>query len=95
MIYTSSIISVGYYFEKYRALSTGIAVCGSSVGGLCLSHLFTYLVNTTGWAMTMKIQSCLMVVCLLTSLTYRPLKPTSVPLTPEIINEIVKLLLLK
>ncbi|KAJ6645605.1 Monocarboxylate transporter 14 [Pseudolycoriella hygida] len=89
MIYTSSIISVGYYFEKYRALSTGIALCGSSIGGLCLSPLFAYLVAEKGWEFTMKMQSCFILICLFSCLTYRPLKPTAtVPLTEEIINEI-------
>ena len=32
MIYLPSIISVSYYFEKRRALATGIAVCGAGVG---------------------------------------------------------------
>lgn len=31
-ISTANIVCVGYYFERYRALATGIAVCGSSVG---------------------------------------------------------------
>lgn len=92
MIYTASIISVGYYFEKYRALSTGIAVCGSSVGGLCLSPLFAYIAEAKDWGFTMRIQSCFMLVCLCSSFAYRPLKPTTrVPLTQEIINEIVSM----
>lgn len=90
MIYTSAIISVGYYFEKYRALSTGIAVCGSSIGGLCLSPLFANFVKKDGWQNTMRMQSYFMFICFFSSLAYRPLKPTQrVPLTHDIINEIV------
>lgn len=29
MIYLPSIVSVGYYFERRRALATGVALCGS------------------------------------------------------------------
>lgn len=90
MIYTAATISVGYYFEKYRALATGIAVCGSSIGGLSLSPLFAHIVVSEGWQKTMRIQSYLMFICMLASLAYRPLKPTTrVPLTEEIISEIV------
>lgn len=91
MIYTASIISVGYYFEKYRALSTGIAVCGSSVGAFCLPPLFACIADTKDWGYTMRVQSCFIFVSLISSLAYRPLKPTTkVPLTQEIIDEIVK-----
>jgi MFS transporter, MCT family, solute carrier family 16 (monocarboxylic acid transporters), member 14 len=31
-IYMPSVIIVGYYFEKWRPLATGIALCGSGVG---------------------------------------------------------------
>jgi MFS family permease len=37
MIYLPSIVSVGYYFEKKRAMATGIAVCGSGIGTFIFS----------------------------------------------------------
>lgn len=90
MLYTAAIISVGYYFERYRALATGIASCGSSFGGLCMSPLFAYVTNTKSWDFTMRIQSILMFVSLVGAMTMRPLKPTTkVPLTPDIFDEIV------
>ncbi|XP_037033589.1 monocarboxylate transporter 9-like isoform X2 [Bradysia coprophila] len=54
MLYTAATISVGYYFEKYRALATGLASCGSSFGGLCLSPLFAYTTATKSWDFTIK-----------------------------------------
>ncbi|KAK7488006.1 hypothetical protein BaRGS_00020751 [Batillaria attramentaria] len=39
MIYLPSIVSVGYYFEKKRALATGIAVCGSGIGTFIFAPL--------------------------------------------------------
>lgn len=90
MLYTAATISVGYYFERYRALATGIASCGSSFGGLCMSPLFAYITNTKSWDFTMRIQSILMFVSLVGAMTMRPLKPTTkVPLTPDIFDEIV------
>lgn len=32
LIYLPAIVSVTIYFEKYRSLATGIAVCGSGFG---------------------------------------------------------------
>ena len=32
LVYLPSVISVSYYFEKRRALATGIGVCGAGVG---------------------------------------------------------------
>lgn len=32
LIYLPAIVSVTMYFEKYRSLATGIAVCGSGFG---------------------------------------------------------------
>ena len=35
MMYLPSIVVVGFYFDKKRALATGIAVCGSGIGEWC------------------------------------------------------------
>lgn len=90
MVYTATVISVGYYFEKYRALATGISVCGSSIGGVCLSPLFTYISAKNDWKFTMLIQACLMFICLFTTLLLRPLKAQKVPLTQDVINDTVE-----
>lgn len=38
LIYLPSIVSVGYYFDRKRAIATGIAVCGSGFGAFILHH---------------------------------------------------------
>jgi MFS family permease len=45
MVYLPSVVSVGYYFEKKRALATGIAVCGSGVGCFAFAPLSNYLLE--------------------------------------------------
>ena len=45
MVYLPSIVSVGYYFEKKRALATGIAVCGSGIGTFIFAPLSEYLLQ--------------------------------------------------
>mgnify|MGYP001305187098 FL=1 len=51
MIYLTSIIIVGYYFESKRALATGIAVCGTGVGSIIVpplaNHIFTHFGSLT------------------------------------------------
>jgi len=48
-VYLPAIVSVGYYFEKKRALATGISVCGSGVGTFLFAPLATYLLDVYGW----------------------------------------------
>ena len=40
---------MGYYFERRRALATGISVCGSGVGTFLLAPLATLLLDEFGW----------------------------------------------
>lgn len=39
LIYMPSIIAVGYYFERKRAIATGLAVSGSGVGTIIVPVL--------------------------------------------------------
>jgi MFS family permease len=40
---------VGYYFDKKRAMATGIAVCGSGIGTFIFAPLASYLVQEYTW----------------------------------------------
>lgn len=40
---------VGYYFEKYRAVAMGVAVCGAGIGTFVLSPLNKFLTDRFGW----------------------------------------------
>jgi len=48
-MYLPSIVMVGFYFDKKRALATGIAVCGSGVGTFVLAPIISFLVSAYGW----------------------------------------------
>lgn len=78
MIYVPSIVVVGFYFEKWRALATSIAVTGSAVGIICFPFLIEQLLEDLDWWTKFKVIAG---GCLLTSflaLVYRPLKPVRV-----------------
>ena len=40
---------VGFYFDKKRALATGIAVCGSGIGTFVLAPIINFFVSEYGW----------------------------------------------
>lgn len=60
MIYMPAVLTVGFYFEKWRALATGIALCGSGVGIFAMGPITSTLIKTFGWRMTLIIQAGLL-----------------------------------
>lgn len=74
-IYVPAVITVGYYFEKWRALATGIGVCGSGIGTFLFAPLSAYFIDKMGWRNALLCQGAIVASCLLFGLLYRPLKP--------------------
>ena len=54
-MYLPAIVSVGFYFEKKRAIATGIGVCGSGVGMFIFAPLTRYLLDVYDWKSTILI----------------------------------------
>lgn len=77
-IYMPSVIIVGYYFEKWRPLATGIALCGSGVGTFVMGPFSKYLVETVGWRNALLVQAGMILTCSFFALAYRPIEPTIV-----------------
>ena len=57
LIYVPAVIAVGFYFEKWRALATGVAVCGSGIGTFLMAPLCTMLIENFGWRGALLIQA--------------------------------------
>ena len=57
MIYVPAVIATGFYFEKKRALATGIAVCGSGIGTFIIAPVNRYLLANYGWRRNMLVFS--------------------------------------
>ena len=72
---------VGYYFERRRALATGIACCGSGIGAFVFAPLCNFLLEQYDWKGATWILSGLVLNGLLFSVFYRPLGHAST--TPE------------
>lgn len=74
MVYIPAVVIIGFYFEKYRALATGIAMCGSGVGTIVFAPLTDMLLKS-GWRFTLLIQGCIIALCALFACAFRPIQP--------------------
>lgn len=83
LIYVPSVITTGFYFERWRALATGIAVCGSGIGTFLIAPLTTYLKDQYGWRGAVLIQAGLILNCAIFGALFRPLKPTKITVKSE------------
>ncbi|XP_066156644.1 monocarboxylate transporter 12-like isoform X1 [Euwallacea fornicatus] len=75
-IYVPSVITVGFYFEKWRPLATGIAVCGSGIGTFLFAPLSKSLIKQLGWRNALLVQGGIVLSCVIYGCLFRPLKPT-------------------
>ncbi|XP_001606934.1 monocarboxylate transporter 13 isoform X1 [Nasonia vitripennis] len=76
LIYLPAIVSVTVYFEKYRSLATGIAVCGSGLGTVVFAPFISYLISVYGsYKSAMMILSAIVLNCVVLGIMFRPLEP--------------------
>ncbi|XP_057375663.1 monocarboxylate transporter 14-like isoform X1 [Daphnia carinata] len=74
LIYLPAIVSVGYYFEKKRALATGIAVCGSGFGTFVFAPLASLLLQHYDWKGANLILAGIIFNCAVFGSLMRPLE---------------------
>lgn len=82
-IYIPAVIVVGYYFERWRALATGLAMCGSGVGTFIMAPLCAYLIRTVDWENGLLVLSVIILSCALCGAMFRPLKSVQVTIGDE------------
>lgn len=73
MMYLPAIVIVGYYFEKRRALATGIAVCGSGIGMFILAPVSDWLLQEFGLKGSLLILAGFVLNGVLCGALFRPL----------------------
>ena len=56
LMYVTSMVTVQHYFEKKRAMATGIAVSGSGMGTLVFGFLVEWLISRFGWRDALRIE---------------------------------------
>lgn len=52
MMYLPAVVGVGFYFEKKRAVATGIAVCGTGIGVMAMAPFAKFLLDHLDWKNT-------------------------------------------
>lgn len=57
MVYMPSVLTVGFYFERWRALAMGLALCGSGVGTFVFAPLTDALIDGLGWRITLVVHA--------------------------------------
>ncbi|XP_033228511.1 monocarboxylate transporter 10-like isoform X2 [Belonocnema kinseyi] len=82
LIYVPAVITTGFYFERWRALATGIAVCGSGIGAFILSPISDILVKKYGWQQALLVQAGMLLNCAVFGALFRPLKPRRIKVKP-------------
>ncbi|XP_033156448.1 monocarboxylate transporter 3 [Drosophila mauritiana] len=82
MVYIPAVVIIGFYFEKWRALATGVAMCGSGVGTFVFAPL-TKILLKSGWRYTLGIQGIIVLSCALFGLAFRPIQPITLSVTNE------------
>uniref|UniRef100_A0A0B7BLW9 Major facilitator superfamily (MFS) profile domain-containing protein n=1 Tax=Arion vulgaris TaxID=1028688 RepID=A0A0B7BLW9_9EUPU len=74
LMYLPSIVAVSIYFEKRRAVATGIAVCGSGIGTFFLAPVTDYLVFEYNWRWTLLLLGGIVLNGMVFGALVRPLK---------------------
>ncbi|XP_064627778.1 monocarboxylate transporter 2-like [Lineus longissimus] len=74
LVYTPGVIIVAFYFEKRRALATGISVSGSGIGTFAMAPLMEYLIQTYGWRGTFLLIGGFFLNLVVCGALFRPLE---------------------
>ncbi|XP_054739603.1 monocarboxylate transporter 3 [Anastrepha obliqua] len=83
MVYIPAVVIIGFYFEKWRALATGVAMCGSGVGTIIFAPLTEYLLAKSGWRGTIAVQGCFIAFCALFACAFRPIQPITLAVNED------------
>jgi MFS family permease len=73
---------IGNWFVRYRGTLTGIALSFSGIGSAIASPILTGLIGTYGWQKTYIGYVIFIVLCIIPSLLFIPLKPQDIGLRP-------------
>ncbi|CAG5119600.1 unnamed protein product [Candidula unifasciata] len=74
--YITSVVIVAFYFDKRRALATGLAVCGTGVGTFTFAPLMDYLIVEYGWRGLFLIMAGISLNLVVCGMLFRPLQFT-------------------
>ena len=73
LMYVTSMVAVQHWFDRKRAMATGLAVSGSGVGTLVFGFLTQYLLDSFDWQWTLRIEALIMLLGVVCGILFRPL----------------------
>ena len=82
-MYLCAYVMIGHYFEKRRALATGIASCGSGVGTFVFAPLSVGLLDLYGWKGSMWIIAGIILNGVVCGATFCPFENKSTEIDKE------------
>ncbi|XP_017039178.1 LOW QUALITY PROTEIN: uncharacterized protein LOC108086692 [Drosophila ficusphila] len=80
MIWASSQLIVGYYFERYRPMANGFSCSGGGAGIVLFTFLNSWLVPIIGWRNMLRTQAGFVLLIALLALGFVEVAPTQVGL---------------
>lgn len=83
MTYVSAVIAVGFYFERWRGLASGLSLCGAGIGTTLLPPLLDLMLRTFDWKQSFMIMSLIVLSCVACGVALRPIKPIRVRVEAE------------
>ena len=84
LMYVPAVVSVGYYFDKRRALATGVVCSGSGAGTFILAPIASaLLIHFGSWRGAMRVFAGLCLACSLCGLAMKPLPKRPAKKEPE------------
>ncbi|VEN48674.1 unnamed protein product [Callosobruchus maculatus] len=76
LIYMPAVIAVGFYFEKWRGIATGVATCGAGFGGVVMPIMYSFILERVGWRQTFRILAVMLVLVAICVMLFKPIAPT-------------------
>ncbi|GFO09748.1 monocarboxylate transporter 12 [Plakobranchus ocellatus] len=89
--YITSVVIVAFYFDKRRALATGLAVCGTGVGTFTFAPLMDFLINEYGWRGLFLIMAGISLNLVVCGMLFRPLQFTEAQRCQMLLEEFNKI----
>ena len=74
LCYVQGTVMVTRYFTTKKALASGIALSGSSLGALIMAPIYYNLQSSVGWRKALRIISSLTILTVLCAATYKPIQ---------------------
>lgn len=78
MVWASSQLIIGYYFEKFRPLANGVGSAGSGLGVIVFAVINVQSIAVMTWRNVLQLHASIMFLVAVSCFAYKPVPPTKV-----------------